>query len=68
MRQLREQWENKNLDQNTYTMENNTLKRKLVDNGLLYMPIVVPDILRDCLLILAHDKQGHKRFRRTSDL
>ena len=34
-------------------------------NGLLYTPIVVPDILRDCLLILAHDKQGHKGFRRT---
>ena len=29
------------------------------------MPIVVPDILRDCLPILAHDKQGHNRFRRT---
>ena len=28
-----------------YTMENNILKRKLVDNGLLYTPIVVPDIL-----------------------
>ena len=64
-RQLRKQWENKNLDQNTYTMENNILKRKLVDNGLLYTPIVVPDILRDCLLILAHDKQGHNGFRRT---
>ena len=65
MRQLRKQWENKNLDQNTYTMENNILKRKLVDNGLLYTPVVVPDVLRDCLLILAHDKQGHNRFRRT---
>ena len=57
MKQLRKQWQNKNLDQNTYTMENNILKRKLVDNGLLYTPIVVPDVLRDCLLILAHDKQ-----------
>ena len=28
-------------------------------------PIVVPDILKDCLLILAHDKQGHNSFRRT---
>ena len=46
-------------------MENNILKRKLVDNRLLYTPIVVPDILKDCLLILAHDKQGHNRFRRT---
>ena len=55
-RQLRKQWENKNLYQNTYMMENNILKQKLVDNGLLYTPVVVPDILRDCLLILAHDK------------
>ena len=27
--------------------------------------MVVPDVLKDCLLILAHDKQGHNRFRRT---
>ena len=65
MKQLRKQWENKNLDQNTYMMENNILKRKLVDNRLLYTPIVVPDVLKDCLLILAHDKQGHNGFRRT---
>ena len=63
MKQLRKQWENKNLDPNMYTMENNILK--LIDNGLLYTPIVVPDILKDCLLILAHDKQGYNRFRRT---
>ena len=65
IKQLRKQWENKNLDQNMYTMENNILKQKLVDNGLLYTPIVVSDILKDCLLILAHDKQGHNGFRRT---
>ena len=64
-RQLRKQWENKNLDQNMYTMENSILRQKLVDNGLLYTPVVVPDILKDCLLILAHDKQGHNGFRRT---
>ena len=64
-KQLRKQWENKNLDTNSYTMENNILKRKLIKNGLLYTPIVVPDILKDCLLILAHDKQGHNGFRRT---
>ena len=64
-KQLRKQWENKNLDQNMYTMENNILKQKLIENGLLYTPIVVPDILKDCLLILAHDKQGHNGFRRT---
>ena len=64
-KQLRKQWENKNLDTNSYTMENNILKCKLVENGLLYTPIVVPDILKDCLLILAHDKQGHNGFKRT---
>ena len=46
-RQLRKQWESKNLDQNTDMMENNILKRKLVENGLLYTPILVPDVLRD---------------------
>ena len=65
MKQLRKQWESKNLDPNMYTMENNILKQKLIDNRLLYTPIVVPDILQDCLLILAHDKQGHNGFRRT---
>ena len=64
-RQLRKQWENKNLDKNMYTMENNILKRKLINNGLLYTPVVVPDVLKDCLLILAHNKQGHNGFRRT---
>ena len=44
-KQLRKQWENKNLDTNSYTMENNILKRKLVENGLLYTSIVVPNIL-----------------------
>ena len=63
--QLRKQWESNNLDKNVYTTENNILKWKTIDNGLLYTPIVVPDILKDCLLILAHDKQGHNGFRRT---
>ena len=65
IRQLRKQWENNNLDKNMYTMENNILKQKIINNGLLYTPIVVPDILKDCLLILAHDKSGHNGFRRT---
>ena len=62
---LRKQWENNNLDRNTYTMENNILKWQIIENGLLCTPIVVPDILKVCLLILAHDKQGHNGFRRT---
>ena len=65
IRQLRKQWESNNLGKNMDTMENNILKQKIVDNGLLYTPIVVPDILKDCLFILAHDKSGHNRFRRT---
>ena len=40
--QLRKQWKNNNLDKNAYTMENDILKRKIVENGLLYTPIVVP--------------------------
>ena len=64
-KQLRKQWTENSLDQNTYTMENNILKQKLIENGLLFTPIVVPDILKDCLLILAHDKSGHNGFRRT---
>ena len=63
--QLRKQWKSNNLDKNTYTMENNILKRKIINNGLLFTPIVVPDILKDCLLILAHNNSGHNAFRRT---
>ena len=63
--QLRKQWESNNLDKNMYTMENNILKQKTINNRLLYTPIIVPDILKDCLLILAHDKQGHNGFRKT---
>ena len=40
-------------------MEDEILKKKTVINGILYTPTVVPDVLKDCLLILAHDKQGH---------
>ena len=64
IKQLRHQWKNNNLDKNAYIMENNILRRKIIDNGLLYTPKVDPDILKDCLLILAHDKSGHNSFRR----
>ena len=46
-------------------MENEILEKKTVINGILYTPTVVPDVLKDCLLILAHDKQGHNGFKRT---
>ena len=31
----------------------------------MYTPIIAPDILKEALLILAHDKAGHNGFRRT---
>ena len=64
IKQLRHQWKNNNKDKNVYIMENNILRRKIIDNGLLYTPKVDPDILKDCLLILAHDKSGYNSFRR----
>ena len=59
IKHLLKQWNKGDLDSKVYTMDNGLLKRKLIVNGLLYKPVVVPDILRDCLLILAHDKAGH---------
>ena len=63
---LRKQWSEKKLDRKHFTMEDEILKKKTVINGILYTPTVVPDVLKDCLLILAHDKQGHNRFKRTN--
>ena len=65
IKKLRQQWENKQLDTNIYLLENNILKQKMIDNGILHTPIVVPGILKEALLILAHDKAGHNGFRRT---
>ena len=65
IKQLRKQWTENSLDQYTYITENDILRQKHIDNGLLYTPIVVPDILKDCLLILAHNKSGHNGFIRT---
>ena len=62
---LRKQWSEKKLDKKHFTMEDKILKKKTVINGILYTPTVVPDVLKDCLLILAHDKQGHNGFKRT---
>ena len=62
---LRKQWSEKKLDKKHFTMENEILKKKTVINGILYIPTVVSDVLKDCLLILAHDNQGHNGFKRT---
>ena len=63
--QLRKQWLEKKLDKKHFTMEDEILKKKTVINGILYTPTVVLHVLKDCLLILAHDKQGHNGFKRT---
>ena len=65
VRCLRKQWSEKKLDRKHFTMEDETLKKKTVINSILYTPTVIPDVLKDCLLILAHDKQGHNGFKRT---
>ena len=62
---LRKEWEKKLLDRNHFTMEKDILRKKAIINGILCKPIFVPDILKDCLLMLAHNKQGHNGFRRT---
>ena len=46
-------------------MENNILKKKIIEGGLLHKPVIIPEIIRECLLMLAHDEQGHNEFKRT---
>ena len=41
------------------------MKKKTAINGIQYTPTVGPDVLKVCLLIVAHDKQGHNEFKRT---
>ena len=62
---LRKLWSENKLNKTLFTMENDILKRILMVNGLLYKPVVTPRILKDCLIMLAHDEQGHKGFKRT---
>ena len=56
---LRKLWSENKLNKNIFAMENDILKKKVIECGLLYKPEMLPEILRECLLILAHDKQGH---------
>ena len=62
---LRKLWSESKLNKILFTMENDILKRLLMVNGLLYKPVVTPSILKDCLIMLAHDEQGHNGFKRT---
>ena len=62
---LRKLWSENKLNRNIFAMENDILKKKVIEGGLLYKPVIIPEILRECLLMLAHDEQGHNRFKRT---
>ena len=62
---LRKLWSESKLNKTLFIMENDILKRVLMVNGLLCKPVVTPIILKDCLIMLAHDKQGHNEFKRT---
>ena len=62
---LRKLWSKNKLNKNIFVMENNILKKKVIKGGLLYKPVIIPEILRECLLMLAHDEQGHNGFKRT---
>ena len=62
---LRKLWSERKLDKNIFTMENNILKKKIIEGGLLHKPVIIPEIIRECLLMLAHDEQGHNGFKRT---
>ena len=62
---LRKLWSENKLNKTLFTVENDILRRILMINGLLYKPVVTPSILKDCLIMLAHDEQGHNGFKRT---
>ena len=62
---LRKLWSENKLNKNIFAMEDDILKKKIIVNGLLYKPVVMPDILKECLLMLPHDEQGHNGFKRT---
>ena len=62
---LRMLWSQGKLNKNLFAMENDILRRQLMINGLLYKPVITPSILKDFIIMLAHDKQGHNGFKRT---
>ena len=62
---LRKMWSQGKLNKNLFTLENDILRRQVIINGLLYKPVITPSILKDCLIMLVHDQQGHNRFKRT---
>ena len=58
-------WSESKLNKTIFTMENDLLKKKVTEGGPLYKPVIIPEILRECLIMLAQDEQGHNGFKRT---
>ena len=65
VRHLRKLWSQNKLNKNLFTMDNEILKRQVIVNRLCYKPMVIPSILKECLIMQAHDEQGHNGFKRT---
>ena len=55
----RQLWSNNELDKSLFSMENDILRRVFIEDGIMYNPVALPEILVDTVLILAHDRQGH---------
>ena len=61
----RKLWSENKLNKNIFAMETDIPEKKVIEGGLLYKPVIIPEILRECLLMLAHNEQGHNGFKRT---
>ena len=52
-------WAGNKLDKSLFSMKNDILRRVFIEDGIMYNPIALSEILVDVVLILAHDRQGH---------
>ena len=62
---LRTEWQLGRLDANYFKMERDVLRKRITINGVPYEPVILPGILQEYVLMLAHNEQGHNGSRRT---
>ena len=62
---LRAEWQLGRLDANYFKMERDVLRKRITINGVPYEPVILPGILHEYVLMLAHNEQGHNGSRRT---
>ena len=62
---LRAEWRLGRLDANYFKMERDVLRKRITINGVPYEPVILPGILHEYVLMLAHNEQGHNGSRRT---